>query len=209
MQRDCFEEAHKYLKRATELSPGDPLILMQYGVLVMEEGRFHDAQEILQQAYTLDTNASEIVFYLAEVHAHLGLLSEAKAYAEKYLIMDVSGPFNDEAKEIIDFAEQNEPSLDEEDSEVLLLQEKARRQMETGEFKEAIDLLEAIITDYPDFWAAYNNLALAYFYVGKKKEANDVLHDVLEQNKGNLHALCNLAVFYYYEKNEEQLAGLL
>lgn len=210
MQRDCFDEAHKYLKRATELSPDDPLILMQYGVLVMEEGRFHDAQEILQQAHTLDVKAAEIVFYLAEVHAHLGLLVEAKAYAEKYLIMDGHGPFKDEAKEIIDFAEQNDSFSDEEeDSEVFLLQEKARRQMETGDFKEAIDLLEAIITDYPEFWAAYNNLALAYFYIGKTEQANEILHDVLEHNKGNLHALCNLAVFYYYEKKEEQLEGLL
>ena len=47
MSRDRFDEAHKYLKRATELSPNDPLILMQYGVLVMEEGRFEEAHEIL------------------------------------------------------------------------------------------------------------------------------------------------------------------
>ena len=40
MQRERFEDAHKYLKRASELSPNDPMILMQYGVLVMEEGRF-------------------------------------------------------------------------------------------------------------------------------------------------------------------------
>ena len=47
MQRDRFDDAHKYLKRATELSPNDPLILMQYGVLVMEEGRFEEAHELL------------------------------------------------------------------------------------------------------------------------------------------------------------------
>ena len=53
--------------------------------------------------------------------------------------------------------------------------------MESGDFKEAIELLESIITDYPEFWAAYNNLALAYFYIGKTKKANALLHDVLKQ----------------------------
>lgn len=209
MHREQFTEAHKYLKRATELSPKDPLILMQFGVLVMEEGRFEEAQEILKQALLLDENAAEIVFYLAEVHAHLNLLMEAKAYAEKYLRMDDDGPFKDDAEEIIDFVEQNDPFFEDEDSEVFLLQEQARQLMETGEFKKAIDLLEAIVTDHPEYWAAYNNLALAYFYVGRGKEAHAILHDVLAHNKGNLHGLCNLAVFYYYEKKEDDLAQLL
>lgn len=210
MQRDRTEEAHKYLKRASELSPEDPLILMQYGVLVMEEGRFQEAHEILLATHALDPDSAEVIFYLAEVHAHLNLLQEAKAYAEKYIKIDPTGPFKDESKEIIDFVEQNESFLDQdEDSEVYLLQEKARRLMESGEFNEAVALFESIITDYPEFWAAYNNLALAYFYIGKKKQAHDLLHDVLQKNKGNLHALCNLAVFYYYDKEEEELDSLL
>lgn len=209
MQREQFEEAHKYLKRATELSPEDPLILMQYGVLVMEEGRFQEALEILQEAHMLDENIAEIIFYLAEVHAHLNLLGEAKGYADKYLCIDANGPFMDEAKEIIDYVEQNELLYEKEDSEVFLAQEKARKLMETGDFDQAVAVLEAIITDHPALWAAYNNLALAYFYLGKSQEAYDILHDVLENNKGNLHALCNMAVFYYYEKKDEQLDGLI
>ncbi|MHA6260742.1 tetratricopeptide repeat protein [Sporosarcina sp. CAU 1771] len=212
MQKDRFEEAHKYLKRATELKPDDPLILMQYGVLVMEEGRFEDALELLLAAHALDSSEEEIVFYLAEIHAHLGLLRDAKAYAKKYISMDPDGPFADESMEIIDFAEQEDAFYDEDevrDGEVYFLQEKARRLMEAGDFKAATELLESIISDNPDFWAAYNNLALAYFYIGKTKKARELLDDILKKNKGNLHALCNLAVFYYYEKKEEELEELL
>lgn len=212
MQRDRFNDAHKYLKRATELSPNDPLILMQYGVLVMEEGRFEEALEILLGAHALDSTEGEIIFYLAEVHAHLGLLRDAKAYAKKYISLDPDGPFADESMEIIDFAEQEDAFYDEDevrDGEVYFLQEKARRLMESGNFKAATELLESIISDNPDFWAAYNNLALAYFYIGKTEKASSLLDDVLRKNKGNLHALCNLAVFYYYEKKEEELEELL
>lgn len=208
MQQDRFSTAHKYLKRATELSPGDPEILMHYGILQMEEGAFAEAEETLQQAYLLAPELADITFYLAEVHAHMNLLIEAKGYAEQYLKMDAGGPFADDAEEIIDFIEQNDPFGDE-DYEVYALQETARKQMEDGEFREAISLLENIITDYPQLWAAYNNLALAYFYLGKIDRAYEILEEVLEQNEGNIHALCNLAVFYYYEEKEEQLARLL
>lgn len=212
MQRDRFEDAHKYLKRAWELSPEDPKILMQYGVLLMEEGRFDEAHDLLRTAFDLAPSESEIVFYLAEVHAHLGLLRDAKNYAEKYILLDPDGPLADEAMEIIDFAEQEESSFDGEDmpeGEVYFLQEKARRLMESGDFETAVELLESIIVDFPEFWAAYNNLALAYFYIGKNERASDLLYEVLEKDKGNIHALCNLAVFYYYEKKEEELEELL
>lgn len=212
MQRDRLEDAHKYLKRATELSPNDPRIIMQYGVLVMEEGRFEEAHELLLCSHEIDETNIENIFYLAEIHAHLGLLRDAKVYAQKYISMDSDGPFADESLEIIDFAEQEDAFYDEgevRDGEVYFLQEKARRLMESGDFDKATELLESIIEDHPDFWAAYNNLALAYFYVGKTEKASVLLHDVLKQNKGNLHALCNLAVFYYYEKKEEELESLL
>ena len=53
MQRDRFEDAQRYLKRASELSPEDSKILMEYGVLVMEEGRFEEAHELLMTANSL------------------------------------------------------------------------------------------------------------------------------------------------------------
>lgn len=211
MQRDRFEDAQRYLKRASELSPEDWKILMEYGVLVMEEGRFEEAHELLMTANSLAPTEEEIIFYLAEVHAHLGMLRDAKMYAEKYILIDPDGPFADDSMEIIDFAEQEESFNDDEmpDGEVYFLQEKARRLMESGDFKAAVKLLESIIVDYPEFWAAYNNLALAYFYTGENERASKLLHDVLNRNKGNIHALCNLAVFYYYEKKEEELESLL
>lgn len=211
MQRERFGEAKKYMKRASELSPNDPIILMQLGVLVMEEGRFDEAYELLMRAHELDPNEEDTIFYLAEVHAHLGLLRDAKAYAKQYMTLDPEGLFVDESMEIIDFAEQEELYYEDDfpQGEVFFLQEKGRKLMEEGHFQEAIELLESVILDYPDFWAAHNNLALAYFYVGETKKAEALLFEVLEEDKGNLHALCNLAVFYYYENRNEELQQLL
>ena len=212
IQREQFTDALKHLKRAVELSPTDYQIVMQYGVLVMEQGLFDDALDLLMQAYELAPTNSDVIFYLAEVHAHLGLLREAKLFAEKYVDRDPEGELSEEAIEIIEFAEQEAAFLAEEepiDEEVHLLQEKARRLMETGEFDKAVVVLEDIVADYPESWTTYNNLALAYFYRGETTDARELLYDVLRTDQGNVHALCNLAVFYYYEGDQEKLQPLI
>lgn len=208
LQKEQYEKAHKYLKRAADLSPDDPMILMQYAILQMELDKFDLAHELLRSAHAIDPNESEIVFYLAEVNAHLGNFAEANRFANMYLAMDIRGEYTEDAMEIVDFTEQEDIvslNIDTPSSEALFLQEKSRRLMEQGKFPEAIELLEALITDHPDFWAAYNNLALAYFYIGEEEQAKALLHEVLRENRGNIHALCNLAVIHYYEKNTEEL----
>ena len=212
LNREQFDKAHKYLRRAAELSPDDPLILMQYAIVEMEVENYEHARELLQSAHSLDPNETEVIFFLAEVNAHLGFLPDARKFAKKYVELDMSGAYAEEAMEIIDFSEQEDWPLFEEDSigsEILMVQEKARRMMEQGNFEKAIEVLEKLIEENPDFWAAFNNLALAYFYIGEVDQAKALLHQVLENNTGNLHALCNLAVVHYYEKNEQELNYLL
>ena len=212
LERDQMEKAYKYIKRAAELSPDDGLILMQYGILEMESQNFEHAYELIHTAYHLDPNEPEIVFMLAEVSGCIGMIHDAKKYALMYLDMEPQGMYSVEAKEILDFVEFEKEvleNLDENDSEKMVGQEKARRLMEKGDFEKAIEVLEELIERFPDAWAAYNNLSLAYFYIGEAEEARALLHHVLRENHGNLHALCNLAVFAYYEKNEEELSSLL
>lgn len=208
LQKEKYEKAHKYLKRAVDLSPDDPIILMQYAILQMELDKFDVAHELLRSAYQIDPEDPEIVFFLAEVNAHIGNFMDANRFAKKYLEMNTNGEYTEDAMEIVDFTEQEDVislQVDAPSSEALFLQEKSRRLMEQGKFPEAVELLEDIITQYPDFWAAFNNLALAYFYIGEEEQAKALLHEVLRENRGNIHALCNLAVIYYYEKNQEEL----
>lgn len=212
MQRDQFADAEKYYKRALELAPDDALTHMEYGVFSMENGHFEEAYELLKTADELAPENEETIFYLAEVHAHLGLLREAKMYALQYIELAPDGLFTEEAQEIAEFADQEEMFLEEGeqlDGKVIFVQEKARKLMEDGNMKQAIDLLEDLLDDYPETWAVHNNLALAYFYIGKEKKAEEILFRVLKKEKGNIHALCNLAVFYYYQRDDEKLAEMM
>ncbi|WP_332648636.1 tetratricopeptide repeat protein [Lysinibacillus sp. 54212] len=212
LEREQMDKAYKYIKRAAELSPDDALILLQYGILEMEAQNFDHAYELIHTAYSLDPNEPELIFMLAEVSGCIGLMHDAKKYAEKYLELEPNGMYAMEASEILDFVEYERDSLeelDEQDSEKLLSQEKARRFMEKGDFEQAIAVLEDLIEQFPDTWPAYNNLSLAYFYIGEPEQAKALLNHVLRENHGNLHALCNLAVFAYYEKNDTELNSLL
>ena len=66
-----------------------------------------------------------------------------------------------------------------------------------------------MIKKHPDFMAARNNLALAYYYMGHFDKSVQMIRQVLEMEPGNLHALCNLAIFYQHFGDRDSLSGLL
>lgn len=212
MDRGDFPKAAKYLQRAVELSPTDAMIFLQYAVVELELGNTTHARELLLQADELDPRNPETILFLAETSASLGFLEDAVHYAELYLEIDDSDEYKDEALDILDFAssviEKLPPSDEDKNPALSHEQERARQMMEKGEHARAIEIFENIIAENPDFWSAYNNLALAYFYTGEHEQARALLHEVLIGNYGNLHAICNLAVIAYYEKDEESLEYL-
>ena len=211
MNSGQMDKAYKYLKRAADLSPDDSMILLQLAIMELEGQYFEEAYDLLHHAHQIDPDEPEIVFYMAEISGCIGMIHDAKRFAESYLEMEPEGAYAEEAAELLEFVafEQDDFEELEGTGEDLYRQEQARRCMEKGDFPEAIDLLEELIEDKPDFWSAYNNLALAYFYVGDTEDAKALLQRVLRDNKGNLHAICNLAVIAYYEKNDEELKSLL
>nr|WP_316046170.1 tetratricopeptide repeat protein [Planococcus glaciei] len=130
LHREQYPKAHKYLQRATELSPKDSDIWIQFGIVLMEMQEFEQAREALRTAYDLDIDKTETLFFLAEVHAHLGMFLEARNFAKKYVENDVQGRYVAEALEIIDFAEQEDWQLfddegEAQDSEYFYQQEKS------------------------------------------------------------------------------------
>lgn len=211
LEKEQIEKAYKYLKRAQQLSPDDTRILTQYGILEIEAQNYEHAYELIHTAHSLEPSDAEITFLLADVSGCLGLMRDAKKYAERYLDQEPDGVYALDAYEILEFVEFEQnltDEIDEVDAEKIITQEKARRLMANRQFEEAIELLEQLIERYPDAWAAYNNLALAYFYLEEVEQAYALLHQVLRENHGNLHALCNLTVFAYYEKKDKELAKL-
>ncbi|MFS0647104.1 tetratricopeptide repeat protein [Siminovitchia sp. 179-K 8D1 HS] len=207
-----FPKAKKYLKRALELEPMEPMIACQLALVYTETGEYARSNELLLTILNdMDERMTECHYFLANNYAHLGVYSEAYRHVRLYLDTDEVGEFAEDAEDLLEWINRHEDEAESsmEQETLLYMQEKSKAMLEDGHYQEAVKLLKKLIKSHPDFWPAYNNMALAYFYEGNTHEAFRTLEKVLDQNKGNLHALCNLAVFYYYEQKTEQLQGLL
>ncbi|MGG1676421.1 tetratricopeptide repeat protein [Neobacillus sp. NRS-1170] len=211
--RRDFNKAKKYLGRAIQLEPGEPMITCQLAIVSTELGEFENSNRLLHLILEeLDSEMVECHYFLANNYAHLGFFKDAYHHAKLYLQLDPDGDFSEDTEDLLELltleSDEFEEELYEED-DLIVKQEQARDLLESGYFPKAIELLNDVVKEYPEYWSAYNNLALAYFYLGKAEKAKAILDDVLERNPGNLHALCNMLVFAHYQGQAENVANLL
>lgn len=200
-------KAQKYIQRAVQLNPDEAVYLCQLAAIETELGNFTVSNQLLLKVIEeVDPDMGECYYFLANNYAHLGLFQEAEKYADQYLQLDPDGEFYDETLDLIELLsiekDENEPAFHMEDS-LIIKQEKAKELLEQGQFHAAIAALEELVEEYPEFWSAYNNLSLAYFYSGNNDAALETVREVFNRNPGNLHAMCNLAVFSYYMDDDE------
>ncbi|WLV23954.1 hypothetical protein QR721_09950 [Aciduricibacillus chroicocephali] len=212
-----FQSAIKWLQRALELSPKDPLYQCQLSVVYTEIGFFHSANELLMDV--LDRNRDkypDCYYLLANNYAHLGLLNEAKKHASFYLNVEPDGDFADEAEallELLDIDEEDDEwELDNED-ELLVSQEAIFRHMEYLEWETALPLIQEMMENFPDQPLAKHDYALALFEAGEREKALELELGLLEKNEDEILSHLNLAVFYHElgdkEKSEQFTKQLL
>ncbi|MCM3004522.1 tetratricopeptide repeat protein [Priestia koreensis] len=209
-QNHDLVKAKKYFQRAHRLKPDDTSIMLEYSVVLTELGEYQQSNQLLLDI-DVENDAIECHYLIANNYAHLGLFQESAKYAQRYLEADPEGEFKEETEELLDLL-----SIEVEDDDVesayeddlIIKQEEAKRLLEQAKFEEAITVLNGVIEDYPEFWSAYNNLALAHFYLDHLEEAMSILEMVLEKNPGNIHALCNQLIFHYYCQQTEEMNAL-
>ena len=211
--RQDLSKSKKYLQRAMQLEPMEAMIACQLAIVLTEMGEYEDSNKLLQHILEeLDQEMVECHYFLANNYAFLGFFKDAFQQAKRYLALEPDGDFADDSEELLELLALESDELEEElyeEDDLIIKQEQARELLESGYFPKAIELLQTVIQEYPEYWSAYNNLALAHFYLGEVKKAEAILHDVLEQNPGNLHALCNLLVFAHYRRQTKKAAKLL
>jgi tetratricopeptide (TPR) repeat protein len=212
-QRGDYHKSIRYLKRALQLEPLEPTIMCQLAIAHSELEEFRPANQLLLTILDeIDPRMYECHYFLANNYIYMGLFKEAYTHATDYLNKDEDGEFVEEAEELLDMImmDYDEPieSLYDQDH-LMLKQEEARSLLEKGKFLEAASLLETVTAEYPEFWSGHNNLALAYFYMGKLAKTEEVLNHILEKNHGNLHALCNMAVLVHYQSRFKEAEDIV
>lgn len=214
LDRFHYDKALKYFQKAVDYEPNNPINYCNMAGVLSEIGKYGESNHILQKVIKeIDPDMTECHFYMANNFANMEYFEEAERELLHYLQEDEEGHYLEEAEEMIELLqyelERPTPLTKVKARAGVYEHSRARELLEEGKFLDAIRLLETITEETPDFLAARNNLALAYYYVGLSSEAKLAIESVLEQDPANLHALCNLAIFYYYEDNQEKLKQLV
>ncbi|WP_270167469.1 tetratricopeptide repeat protein [Paenibacillus sp. SYP-B4298] len=214
LDRLHYDKALKYFRRAVDYEPDNPVNHCNMAGILSEMGNYEESNRILGSIVEeLDPSMTECHFYMANNFANMEQYEAAEDALIRYLEEDAEGQFLDEAEEMMELLqyELDRPPKQAviKSREGLYEHDQARMLLEEGKFAEAVRLLESIVEKYEDFLAARNNLALAYYYMGRFDKAMDTINQVLELEAGNVHALCNLAIFYQHAGRQEPLTQLV
>ncbi|WDM22257.1 tetratricopeptide repeat protein [Paenibacillus polymyxa] len=214
LDRNHYDKALKYFRKAVEYEPDNPVNHCNMAGILSEMGDYAGSNEILSSVLSdVDSSMTECYFYMANNYANMEQFEEAEKALITYLEEDEEGQFLDEAEEMMEllYYELDRPTkLNRiKARQGVVEHDQARVLLEEGKFAQAAQLLKQISEEQPDMFAARNNLALAYYYMGLFQNAKATIIQVLEDEPGNLHALCNLAIFYQHEGGGPELDRLV
>ncbi|MBT2216137.1 hypothetical protein KK120_09915 [Virgibacillus dakarensis] len=201
-RRRKFDRALKWLQKAVEQVPKDPLYQCQMSIVYTEIGAYHEANQLLTNVLQFTGDEYTDCYYLlANNYAHLGLLNDAKKYAVSYLDKEPEGEFSEEAKSLLDLIDIDEDEEDEdwdleEEDELLIYQETVFYHMENMEWDKALPLIEEMITLFPEHTPVNHDYAQALFFSGFQEKAIQLELDLLRDEPNSLVSHANLAIFY-------------
>jgi tetratricopeptide (TPR) repeat protein len=207
-QKKKFDIAIKWLKKAMEEKPEDPLYTCQMSIIYTEIGSYYKANELLTNVLQT-ADYADCYYLLANNYAHLGLLNDAAKYANTYLDKEPEGDFSEETKQLLDLIDIEEEQVDdnwdlEEEDELLIYQETAFYHMEFMEYDKALVVLEEMMTLFPDHQLAKHDYTQALFFSGQQQDAINMELDILASDANSLYSMTNLAVFYYEQRNKPE-----
>lgn len=198
-QNRKFDLALKWMKKAMDSNPKEPLYPCQMSIIYTEIGAYHAANQLLTQVLKT-ADYVDCYYLLANNYAHLGLLNDAKKFVKLYLEKEPNGDFADDAKQLLEIIEidEDEEELDfEEEDELLMYQETVFYHMEKEEWEKAIPVIEEMIVLFPEYTLARHDYAQALFFTGNKKEAIRMEQELLQEDPNDLYSFMNLALFHH------------
>ena len=168
-----FDIALKWLKKAVESSPNEPVYQCQMSIIYTEIGAYYAANQILTEVLSSHGESYVDCYYLiANNYAHLGLLQDAKKYTNLYLEKAPDGDLREEAEDLLLILDIDDDvddwALDAED-DLLMLQESIFYHLERRQWKEAIPLLEEMMVEFPDYIAAKHEYNFALFFCWRER----------------------------------------
>lgn len=105
-----IKEAIRYLVRASELEPGEAVILCQLAICYTEIGQFHKSNQLLREVLEQRNGNMEYCYYfIANNFAYMKDYRRALQYANRYLDSSTDGEYTEEAKDLIEVLLEETP----------------------------------------------------------------------------------------------------
>lgn len=207
-QKRKFDVAVKWMKKAIEEAPKEPLYQCQLSIVYTEIGAYHAANQLLAKVRkSTGDDYADCYYLLANNYAHLGLLNDAKKYAESYLNCEPNGDFQEEAASLLEMLDIDEMDEDEwemeAEDELLIYQETVFNHMENLEWERVLPILEEMTTLFPEYKMIQHDYTQALFFSGYQEDAITMELDALQEDPNELCSHINLAIFYYENGNAE------
>lgn len=209
-----FIEALQLYRQVLGMDPHNVEYLLGIAQIYSEMGLYADSNDVLLKIVRYGNAPTECLFALGCNYMGMKKYDLADEAFEQYLAVDPDGEYADEIDELFDILDE-EDLIDEgglqDVGRRMLLDEasEGKDYLDSGDYKAAIKHLENVVRKDSSMVSAMNNLALSYFFDGRKEKAVETAQRVLEAQPINLHAICNLALFYSDLGDNTRAAQLL
>lgn len=209
-----FESALKWLKKAVEAAPDNPLYNCQLSVVYTEMGSYQEANKLLSHVINVcGEDYIDCYYLMANNYAHLGFFNDAKDCARFYIEKEPEGDFSEEAFALIELLEMGEEDDDYIEDDLLIYRETIFHYMENMEWDKALPLLEEATVLFPEHQTVQHDIAMCLFNLGREDEAIKLELTSLNRDPDSLYSVMNLAVFYYQQNQlheyEKYISALL
>lgn len=215
-REEKIKEAIEYLERAHELEPREPVVMCQLAICYTEIGQFHKSNQFLRYILeNLDENMVYCYYFIANNFAYMKDFRRALQYAKRYQELDSSGEYKEEAEDLIQLLLEETPigvalenNFAKAEQEFYQYKRELNRYLAEEDSASACQVLEKVIDEKPNFWPAYNQLALLYFEDLREEEGLKILYRLLDRSPGNLLGLADLFVYHYFKAHKDEAEAL-
>ncbi len=194
-------EALQLYRQVLGMEPENVDYLLSIAQVYSEMGLYAESNDVLLKIAKFGNTPTECLFALGCNYMGMKNYELADEAFEQYLAIDPEGEYAEDIDELFDIIDEEDFEEDGmlHDINRRMVYEKAyegKKCLDKGDYINAIKLLECVVERDQTIYSAMNNLALSYFFDGKKHKAIEMSKKVLAAQPQNLHACCNLALFY-------------